>query len=387
MAPGLRQAGLVTSALWSDADGDGWLDLLVTCEWGPVRFFANEQGRLIERTREIGLANRLGWWKGIAAGDIDNDGDLDYVVSNLGLNTRYQPSAEEPCLLYYGDFAGTAVPQPIEAQLLPQGVFPTRGLGAFEMVVPKVREKFPTHHAFAAATLHELLGPEKVDAALKLAVNTPESAVLRNNGGRSFSFEVLPRLAQIAPAHGVALADVDGDGHLDLLLAQNFYPPNRETGRMDGGVSLLLMGNSAGSFSPVWPNQSGLLVPGDARSLGTCDLNEDGWLDCVVGVNNGKLHAFENTSPRTNRVLSVRLQGHRGNPTGVGAKVTVQLKNGGSRTAEVRRRWLSFTVGFNPEVRTRWQRSGELVEVRWSQGKVTRHDISRAETTVLLWED
>ena len=84
---------MVTGALWSDANGDGWLDLLVTVEWGPVKFFVNEKGRLREATAEAALAERAGWWNSLAGGDVDRDGDIDYVVTNVGLNTKYHASA------------------------------------------------------------------------------------------------------------------------------------------------------------------------------------------------------------------------------------------------------------------------------------------------------
>jgi len=99
---------MVTGALWSDCDGDGWSDLLVTVEWGPVRYFRNEGGRMREQTNEASLSGRLGWWNGIAGGDLDGDGDQDFLVTNNGLNSKYKASVEMPELLYYGDFDDTA---------------------------------------------------------------------------------------------------------------------------------------------------------------------------------------------------------------------------------------------------------------------------------------
>jgi enediyne biosynthesis protein E4 len=388
LAVGLRQSGLVTSAIWSDVDADGWLDLLVACEWGPVRLFRNAQGQLAERTREAGLAEHLGWWTSLVAGDIDRDGDIDYVAGNLGLNTRYQPSPAQPCLLHYGDFAGQGHPEIIEAVATPDGLLPVRGKTTLEKVIPGLREKFPTHHLFAAATLTEIVGAPTLEAALKFTVTTAESTVLRNNGRGGFQFEPLPRLAQIAPVHGLALVEVNGDGHLDLVLAQNSYRPIRETGRMDGGIGLLLLGRGDGSFAPVWPDQSGLVVPGDARGLATGDLNGDGWPDVLVSVNNGELHAFENTAPKTNRLLCLKLQGQRGNPTAVGARIVVQLKQGGQQVAEVyagggylSQSESTLRLGLGP--------SGEVarVEVRWPRGKTTQHQITFETGPVLLKEE
>lgn len=387
MAPALMKAGMVTSAIWSDTDDDGWLDLLVTCEWGPVRLFQNQRGRFVERTREAGLAERPGWWNGIAGGDIDSDGDIDYVVTNLGLNSRYQPSPDEPCQLYYGDFAGTGEPQIIEAHATRSGVFPIRGMGAFERAFPRLRERFPTHHLYARATLADIFGAPALNAALKLQVSYAQSSVLRNQGRGTFTLEPLPRLAQIAPSQGVALADVNADGNLDVLLAQNFFGPQRETGRMDGGTTMVLLGDGEGRFQPVWPNQSGVMVPGDARSLTTTDLNGDGRVDSVVGVNNGPLQAFENAGGVTNRVLSLSLRGRRGNPSALGARVIVHLGSGRTRVAEVyggsgylsqSDPSLTFGLGTRETVRE--------VEVRWPGGGFSTHKVSPEDGPAVLEE-
>ncbi|MFP6901505.1 MAG: VCBS repeat-containing protein, partial [Opitutales bacterium] len=111
LAPGLRLTGMVTGAIWSDFDGDGWLDLLVTHEWGPVGVWKNDKGKLANVSAKAGTADLLGWWTGIAAGDLDGDGDMDYAVGNLGLNTKYHASKEKPYLLYFGDLDGSGVPR------------------------------------------------------------------------------------------------------------------------------------------------------------------------------------------------------------------------------------------------------------------------------------
>ena len=165
LAPRLAQAGLVTSAIWSDVDDDGWPDLLVTTEWGPVRLFRNNHGRLEDRTREAGLAERSGWWSSITAGDVNNDGAIDYVVGNFGLNTRYQPAADRPVALFYAEFEPGTAPQILEAEYTGDRWLPVRGKSDLEKVLPSLTAKFASHHAFAAATLPDLVSPRILNQA------------------------------------------------------------------------------------------------------------------------------------------------------------------------------------------------------------------------------
>ena len=95
---GLKEIGLVTGAVWSDVDNDGWIDLLVAQEWGPIKYFRNDEGKLVDQTSEAGLSDVLGWWNGITAIDVDNDGDMDFAATNFGLNTKYHASVKRPTL-------------------------------------------------------------------------------------------------------------------------------------------------------------------------------------------------------------------------------------------------------------------------------------------------
>lgn len=374
LAPELLETGLVTSAVWSDADGDGWIDLLVTHDWGPVKLFHNDQGRLVDRTEGANLADRLGWYNGIAAGDVDNDGDIDYVVTNAGLNTKYHASRDEPVQIYYGDFEGSGEMRIVEAKYKGDQLLPVRGKSCSQNAIPMVRSKFPKYHDFAAALLPDIYTDECLDDALKVEANDLRSGVLINDGSARFTFQPLPSIAQVAPAYGAALADVDADGRLDLYLAQNSYSPQRETGHMDGGVSLLLLGQGDGTFTPVWPSDSGLVVPRDAKSLSSADVNDDGWPDWVVGVNNGPLRAFTHSGRAQGNLVRVLLRGGRGNATGVGALVTAEFSDGRSLVAEVAAGggYLSqspsvLNFGLSPSGRV------EKLRVRWPDGAETTH--------------
>jgi hypothetical protein len=376
LAPELAQTGLVTGAVWSDADGDGWLDLVVTHEWGPVKLFRNDRGRLVDQTRAAGLDALLGWWNGIAARDLNGDGAMDYVVTNFGLNTKYHASEKNPALLFYGDFDGSGHMQLVEAEYEGNTLFPVRGKSCSTHAMPFLGGKFPTFKSFAIASLETIYTPECLEKAQRFEATTFESGVLLNDGTGKFTFHALPHLAQASPSFGVALTEINGDGNADLYLVQNFFSPQVETGRMDGGLSLLLAGNGDGTFRPIEPAQSGLVVPGDAKSLVVTDLNGDLWPDFVVGVNDDQAMAFEHQGQMGARVLEVRLKGPKGNPTAIGARVTVYPDQGVRQTAEVHAGsgYLSqptpaLTFGL-------W--SAHLIdriEVRWPDGSQSTHQV------------
>ena len=335
LAPGLREVGMVTGAVWSDVDGDGWPDLLVTLEWGGVRYFHNNQGKGFEDwTARSGFASAgTGWWTSIAEADFNGDGRPDFVVGNAGLNTQYRADAAHPALLFSGDFRGNGQPQLVEAYYEGDKLFPwrsRRGLGA---AIPSVLKRFTRNDAYARATLGEVVGEEKLAAATRFAATELRSGVFMSQADGSYRFEPLPRIAQISPIQGVVAGDF-GSGHADIYAVQNSYAPIPSVGRFDGGLSQLLRGDGHGHFTPVAPAESGLVVPGDAKALAVADLGGGG-PGFVVTRNAGTVLAFRNTGVTHRSPLRIVLHGGSGNPTAVGARVTLEGADGSRETAEV----------------------------------------------------
>jgi hypothetical protein len=323
-APGLKRAGMVTAALWSDVDLDGRLDLLLTLEWGPVKLFANTGKALEDRTRAAGLDRRLGWWNSITGADIDSDGDIDYVVMNAGLNTKYgEPKEEKPVFLYYGDMEGNGTRQIVEAKADKAGVVPVRGRSCSSAAMPALARKFPTYRSFAASLLPEIYTQQCLDQALELEVNHLESGLLLNDGRGRFVWQSLPRFAQASPGYGVVAGEFDGDGRCEVHAVENFFTREPETGLWRGGIGVSLEADGSGRLDVVAPAQTGLVVPGDGKGLAACDFDGDGWPDLVAAQNNDRLLAFRNRGGGTVRPLAVELRGPPGNPTGAGARVTV----------------------------------------------------------------
>ena len=385
VAPELRRTGLVTGAVWSDADGDGWVDLLVTHEWGPIKLLLNRSGKLVDATAEAGLADRLGWWNGIAAGDIDNDGDIDYVATNQGLNSKYHATSDRPALLYYGKFGGLDDPRLIEAHFEGQTLFPVRGKSCSTRAIPSLSKIFPSYEAFANADLPMIYTPTGLNEAHTFEANTLESSVLVNDGKGRFTMHPLPRLAQISAGYGLSIVEVNGDGYADLYVVQNFFGPQPETGHMDGGMSLLLLGNGDTTFRPVSPARSGLVIPGDAKSLTTCDLDDNGWVDFVVGVNDDNLAAFLHQGNEENRPFVVRLVGQVGNPTAIGARVTVRTSDGNQQTAEVYA-GQGYLSQSSPSLMFGLGKQNRIdeIRVRWPDGEERNYRTERDQRMITL---
>ncbi len=300
MAPGLERLGLVTAALWSDVDADGWPDLLVACEWGRVSCFLNRGGKRFEdATERLGfVSGGTGWWRTLAAADFNGDGRPDFAAGNTGLNTRYRASAAEPALLYAGVSVGGSAPQLIEAEWRDGKVYPLRDRDTLAKLLPSALRPFPTAAAYAQATLAEVFPAEALAAATKLAATELRNGVFLSQPDGTWKFTPLPRLAQIAPMTALLAGDIDGDGHADLLAVGNSFAPTPETGRFDGGLGWLLRGDGRGGLTPVPAAESGFVVPGEARALAVGDLDGDRRPDLLVTQNNGRVLLFRHHDRR-----------------------------------------------------------------------------------------
>lgn len=375
VAPGLSTLGLVTAALWTDVDSDGRIDLMVTTEWGPVFYFHNDGKQLVNETTKAGLGALNGWWTSITGADVNGDGRIDYVIGNFGLNTKYRADAAHPVVLYSGDLDGSGKFGIAEGMYEGDELYPVRGRSKMGYAFPFIRKKFTTFSAFARADMTEIFGADRLAGAQRHEVNQLASGVLINRGG-TFTFEPLPTLAQVAPIFGAALQDFDGNGTVDLCVAQNFYGPEPKTGRFDGGVSLFLKGDGKGHFTAAWPLESGILVPGDAKGLATLDLNNDGRPDLLITQNSGPLVAYENGgSPISKGAFSVGLNGSTGNPDGIGARISVNYKSGRTETRE-----LYAGSGYLSQSAPRAffgvprDDTPSRISIRWPDGKTTERD-------------
>ena len=266
-AAALKGLGLVTDATFSDYDGDGDDDLIVVGEWMPVTVLPNDGKGNFGAAKELpGLSNSNGWYERIQAADLDGDGDMDYVVGNLGLNTKFKASPEAPISLYTADFDKNGASEQIYTQVLDGREMPFILRHDLVKQLPMVSKRFTDYKSYSTASLDDIFTPEELAAANIQRAYEFRSGILTNEGGR-FTFTPLPMAAQVAPAYGVMVHDLDGDGVPEIVVAGNFYATKPEVGRYDAGRGVVLRRTADGSYESLTDRATGLLLDGQVRDM------------------------------------------------------------------------------------------------------------------------
>jgi enediyne biosynthesis protein E4 len=285
----LSEPGMVTSALWTDFDNDGWTDLILVGEFMPVRFFKNEKATFKEVTKETGLQHTNGWWNSIAAGDFDKDGDIDYVVGNLGLNSPYKASATQPVCIYASDFDKDGRLDPVMCHYVDGKEYPVASRDDMIRQMTPMRARFRTYDSYANVTFKEAFREDEISQAKVVKAERFESSYIENLGNGKFAIRSLPLIAQFSPVYGMLCNDFNNDGHLDVLCVGNSYATEVQTGRYDAQGSLLLRGDGKGNF---YPDRKQLNVMGDNKSIVQL-TGKDGQPLIVIGANSDSLKVFQ----------------------------------------------------------------------------------------------
>ncbi len=299
VAPDLINLGLACDALWTDFDNDGWEDLIIAGEWMPLTFLKNDKGVFKNVTSGTGIQSEKGWWSSIVAGDFDNDGDMDYIVGNLGHNSFYRATDEEPVRIYAKDFDNNGNYDALPSLYLPninrngtRREFPAQLRDDEIRQMIEMRRKFKTYREYATATFNKLLSQDQLKDAVKLDANYFTSSLLRNMGNGKFEMEPLPIEAQLSCIYGMVVGDFDGDGNLDVVINGNDYGTEVSVGRYDAFNGLFLKGDGKGKFKPLSILESGIFIPGNGKGLVSI-RNPEGKCLLFAGQNRGPLKVFQ----------------------------------------------------------------------------------------------
>lgn len=268
----LQDIGMVCDASFTDFDNDGQNDLIIAGEWMPITFLKNDKGVFINVTDKTGINKEIGWWNSIAGGDFDNDGDIDYVVGNLGRNSFYRASHKYPASVYAKDFDHNGSMDAIPVIFMKDSLgefreYTTHNRDDIMEQIPGLKKRYLSYKSFAEADIYDLISKESLNDALVLKATNFNSCYIENTGGGKFRITPLPLMAQVAPVYGIVCEDFNLDGNLDIALVGNDFGTEVGTGRYDAMNGLVLSGNGHGNFAALSIKDAGMFVPGNAKAL------------------------------------------------------------------------------------------------------------------------
>ena len=287
MAPDLANFGIVNKVIATDFNNDGWEDFIVVGEWTGIGLFENKEGTF-ENVAPLSDLQERGWWFTVAETDVNKDGLKDYLIGNLGMNSKFKASFEKPFKVFATDFDDNGTNDIVLSNPYNGEYVPSRGRECSSQQMPFIAEKFPTYDAFAKASLSDIYG-EKLDSAVTYEANTFESILLLNEGASIFKKISLPATAQTAPILSIAIQDVNKDGYEDAIIAGTIYNTEVETPRWDSGSGLVLIANGENGYTAG--RSTGLHIDGNVKDLEVVSIKGKNYL--IAGRNNNLLAVYQ----------------------------------------------------------------------------------------------
>ncbi|MCK4989360.1 MAG: VCBS repeat-containing protein, partial [Bacteroidales bacterium] len=256
-APGLIEVGMITDMVWTDVDNDKDPDMVIVGDWMPVKLFINEQGHFTDRSDSYGLSGTEGWWNRIASSDLDGDGDMDLVLGNHGLNSRFQASAEKPVTMHVNDFDMNGFAEHIICAYNGDTAYPVVMKDDLVRQIPALKRKYETFKSYSGQGINDIFSEDILLRSVVLHANILESLLLINDNQGNFRIKSLPGESQLFPVYAIATGDFDHDDDCDILLGGNLSRAKPEIGIYNAGHGLLLKGSGNGSWITVPSDSSG----------------------------------------------------------------------------------------------------------------------------------
>lgn len=286
----INELGMVTDAEWSDIDKDGYMDLIVTQDWGQIVIFKNERGKKMTLSSKI--KDSEGLWNCIKPADIDGDGDTDFIVGNIGDNTKLKVSPENPALLHVKDFDSNGTVEQIISCLTEDGkTYPMVLKGELQRALPMIKRKYVKYTDYANQSITDMFTPEQMKDCVERKITTTKTVFLINDGKGNFEMKALPVEAQYSRVAAIETGDFDKDGILDILLAGNFYDVLPEWGRFDANYGLFMKGKGKGNFEVKKSSDSGFKTIGQVRKMYKLRASANQEV-VVLAKNNDKAQVF-----------------------------------------------------------------------------------------------
>ena len=266
-APGLKNIGMVSDALWTDYNGDNQMDLMLVGEWMPITMLTNKNGTFQNITKEVGFKDTEGWWNCIVQGDFDQDGDMDYVAGNFGLNSQLTTSIEQPVSIYVKDYDNNGSVDPILSCYDEGKNYPVFSKDDIQQQLTILKNRFVRYNEYAGLTVDQVFTTEELEGSKVLFAKNFKTSYIENLGNGQFKISVLPKEVQLSPIYGVNTGDFDQDGNLDIVMGGNFTASRVKFGHYDAIRGICLLGNGKGQFSYKDASETGLMLAGEVRNI------------------------------------------------------------------------------------------------------------------------
>lgn len=290
ICPELMKPGMITDAMWVDLDLDKQNELVIVGEWMPVMVFHKQNGKLVNVTNQFLDKNYNGWWNKIAVGDFNSDGRPDLVIGNMGLNTQFKASEQEPLEMYYKDFDNNGSVDPIFSFYIQHKKYPYLTRDELIGQLPAMRKRFGDFKSYADVTLDELFNNGELKDAGHLVANYMNTTCFLSSANGKFKTIELPKEAQYSPVYAIDIFDFNKDGNMDLLLCGNNSHFKIRLGKFDANYGVLLSGDGKGNFKYINQPESGFNIWGDVRSC--IQINTT----IYFGINGSSIAAYKLTA-------------------------------------------------------------------------------------------